>query len=133
MDTGPLRKILELEQKKGYTDSAVFGGLDRFLHKWAGQAAASINNRGILRRFRRLFNPGYASLNSEQRREWVSSVLEFLADMEGGNSGEDGLSATRTVPSATKKSSRKAPGPAGCNSGGEKLITARFTCLLTSN
>ena len=38
VDFEPLRKILDLEQKKGYVDSAVIGGLDRFLRNLAGQA-----------------------------------------------------------------------------------------------
>ena len=30
IDVDSLRKILELEQKKGYSDSTVIGGLDKF-------------------------------------------------------------------------------------------------------
>ena len=71
----PLRKILELEQKKGYVDSAVIGGLDRFLHNWASQAAGSITQPGLLKRFRRLAGAGYGSLTREQRKEWVSDAL----------------------------------------------------------
>ena len=29
-----LKRILELEEKKGYTDKVVVGGLDRFLRNW---------------------------------------------------------------------------------------------------
>ena len=35
IDFSSLRKILELEQKKGYSDAAVFGGLDKFIRLWA--------------------------------------------------------------------------------------------------
>ena len=35
IDIDSLRKILELEQKKGYSDSAVIGGLDKFMRQWA--------------------------------------------------------------------------------------------------
>jgi len=49
-----LRKILELEREKGYTDSAVIGGLDRFLHRWSGQAMESITSQQLLAEFRRL-------------------------------------------------------------------------------
>ena len=82
MDTEPLRKILDLEQQRGYADSAVFGGLDRFLQNWSGQAVASITTPRLLRRFRRLFKSSYASLAKEQRRQWVKSILDFLAEME---------------------------------------------------
>ena len=69
----PLRKILELEHKKGYVDSAVIGGLDRFLHHWAGQARESITNPQLLNRFYKLHlvNPNYASLTKPQRKQWV--------------------------------------------------------------
>ncbi|MBL7126652.1 MAG: hypothetical protein ISS58_05550, partial [Dehalococcoidales bacterium] len=46
-----LHKILELEQKKGYDNTAVIGGLDRFLKNWAGQVAEAIPDRRLLHRF----------------------------------------------------------------------------------
>ncbi len=80
----PLRKILELEYKKGYVDSAVIGGLDRFLHNWAGQAIEPISNHQLLDRFDQLHlaNSNYASLTKQQRKDWVKSVLDFLAEAE---------------------------------------------------
>ena len=80
----PLRKILELEHNKGYVDSAVIGGLDKFLRNWAAQAVESITSRRQLNRFRELHlaNPDYASLSQEQRKQWVSEVLGFLAEVE---------------------------------------------------
>jgi len=81
-----LRKVLELEGKKGYVDSAVIGGLDRFLRNWAGQAAESITSPQLLRRFNKLhlINADYASLTKEKRKEWINSVLGFLAEIEAG-------------------------------------------------
>ena len=80
----PLRKILELEHKKGYVDSAVIGGLDRFLGSWAGQAIDSKTSPRLLNRFYtlHLINSSYASLTKQQRREWVKAVLDFLAEVE---------------------------------------------------
>jgi len=108
MNAGPLRKILELEQKKGCLDSAVFGGLDRFLQNWSGQAAASITSPHLLRRFRHLFDSSYASLTVEQRREWINGVLDFLAEVEGKSSGEAKMSAGGKVASTGIKRSPKA-------------------------
>ncbi len=86
----PLRKILELEHKKGYTDSAVIGGLDRFLRNWAGRAIESITNSQQLTRFHKLHltNPNYASLTKQQRKQWVSNVLDFLVGAEAGERDE---------------------------------------------
>jgi len=80
----PLGKIFELEQKKGYLDSVVIGGLDRFLHHWAGQAIESITNPQLLDRFHKLHlaSSNYASLTKQQRKEWINSVLDFLAEVE---------------------------------------------------
>ena len=89
INTEPLRKILELEHKKGYSDSAVFGGLDRFLRNWAGQAVESITNPRLLNRFHELhlINSNYASLTGEQRKEWASTVLGFLAELGSAGGG----------------------------------------------
>ena len=40
IDIDSLRKILELEQKKGYSDSTVIGGLDKFIRQWAEKTIA---------------------------------------------------------------------------------------------
>jgi ATP-dependent DNA helicase RecG len=100
-----LRKILELEHRKGYADSAVFGGLDKFLRNWAGQAIGSITDPQLLNRFHKLHlvNPDYASLTKQQRKEWVKAVLDFLAEAEPGEA--EGGKAKRT-PIANKPSSR---------------------------
>jgi ATP-dependent DNA helicase RecG len=81
----PLHKILELEQKKGYDNTAVIGGLNRFLKNWAGQVAEAIPDRSLLSRFQQLVDKAdYASLSISQRREWVDSVFLLVAEIEGG-------------------------------------------------
>jgi len=83
MDFTPLRKILELERNKGYMDSAVFGGLDKFLNNWAVQAIESISNPLQLRRFRKLLvNTGYTSFDLSHRKKWVQDVFDLLTDIE---------------------------------------------------
>ncbi len=100
MNTAPLVKILELERKKGYADSTVFGGLDRFLRRWTGQAIESTTDRQVLNRFRklRLTDPGYASLTPEQRERWASEVLDFLAEVEEKEPGEKKTLPTDVAP-----------------------------------
>jgi ATP-dependent DNA helicase RecG len=80
----PLQKILQLEGEKGYLDSAVIGGLDRFLRRWAGQALESITSPQLLRQFHRLqlIDSNYASLTKQQRREWANKVFAFLPELE---------------------------------------------------
>ena len=84
IDSTPLRKVLELECKKGYSDSAVIGGLDRFLTRWAEQAEGVITIPNLLKCFKelRLHKTSYASLNHQQRRQQVDDILGFLSIAE---------------------------------------------------
>jgi len=78
-----LRKILELEREKGYTDSAVIGGLDKFLHRWSGQAVESITSPELLSQFRRLRldDSKYASMTQPHRQRWIDEILSFLSEL----------------------------------------------------
>ncbi len=80
LNDGPLRKVLELEREKGYDDRAVIGGLDKFLRRWAAQAASSITTPRLLADFKKLHldRSNYASLTREQRQKWLAGVFAFL-------------------------------------------------------
>ena len=84
LNAEPLRKILDLEQKKGYLDSAVIGGLGKFLRKWTTAATPSITNPRLLSRFQQLIKADYASLTPSQRGKWVTDIRALLADTEHG-------------------------------------------------
>jgi ATP-dependent DNA helicase RecG len=90
LNAEPLRKILELESEKGYTDSAVIGGLDRFLRKWSPKATEMIATPKLLIRFNKLqlADANYASLTKETRKDWAESVLHFLTEAEQAEGGE---------------------------------------------
>jgi len=85
----PLRKVLELERDKGCADTAVIGGLDKFLRRWAAQALESITSPPLMADFRRLRldDPRYASLNQEQRQKWISDVFAFLESIKTEKAG----------------------------------------------
>jgi ATP-dependent DNA helicase RecG len=90
MNTEPLRKVLELEAQKGYQNTAVFGGLDRFLGRWTADAAAAITSRQLLRRFNKLglADANYAIMIPEQRQEWATRVLDFISGASQPPAGE---------------------------------------------
>ncbi len=111
MDAESLRKVLDLEQKRGYEDSAVFGGLDRFLRNWSGQAAAAVITPHLLRRFRKIFNQSYASLTAAKRREWIREVLDLLADIEGKVGGKASPPLGDVMPPSVTKRTPKARKP----------------------
>jgi len=79
-----LRNVLELERRKGYTDKAVIGGLDKYLHKQAGQIRQSINNPQLLKGFDELnlARSNYGSYSIDERKRWMANVLGWLDNLE---------------------------------------------------
>ena len=69
-----LRKILDLEKRKGYKDTAVIGGLDRFLQGKATDISATLGDGAA----GELLNVSYSSMTASQRREWVDRCLSRL-------------------------------------------------------
>jgi ATP-dependent DNA helicase RecG len=109
VDTKALRKILELEQQKGYLNSAVIGGLDKFLHRWAAQARDSVTNPQLRAQFHslRLINSNYDSLAEAQRKEWLERVLIFLAELEGSDGERKKIRLPRPSSRPAPKSKRE--------------------------
>jgi ATP-dependent DNA helicase RecG len=120
-----LRNILELERQKGYTDKAVIGGLDSYLHKQAGQIRQSINDPQLIRGLDELNLSGsnYGSYGLDERKRWVANVLDWLDKVEGkdratssqkpeDSSQKAGVSSQKTAVSSQKSvaSSQKAAG-----------------------
>ncbi|MFC1912998.1 ATP-dependent DNA helicase RecG [Chloroflexota bacterium] len=110
MNIEPLRKILELEHKKGYLDSAVIGGLDSFFRNWAGQNSASITDPQLRKNFEKLHpdNPDYASSTRQQRQQWVGSVVDFLARADDTAKGMGGEKPS-PLPAKSRPAKRKTP------------------------
>jgi ATP-dependent DNA helicase RecG len=79
-----LRNVLELERRKGYTDKAVIGGLDKYLHKQAGQIRQSINNPQLVSGFDELnlAKSNYGSYGVDERKRWMANVLGWLDKIE---------------------------------------------------
>jgi len=73
-----------LEQKKGYSDSIVIGGLDKFLRQWADKTIQVITDRSMLIKFQKLHlrDSKYASLTLRERQEWVKNILQFTIELE---------------------------------------------------
>jgi len=84
MESTPLRKVLELERQKDFNDTAVFGGLDKFLFRWSAKAEGTINNPAVLKKFRQLQldKIGYSHLDKQQRRAKIEEILGFLKESE---------------------------------------------------
>ncbi len=107
MNAEPLRKIFELEKSKGYDNTAVFGGLNKFLGNWSEQAVASITDPKTLRRFRQLIGRDYGAMAVAQRQEWMESVLVLLEEIENPKP----VSQTSKLKPKTKKPTQSTPKP----------------------
>jgi len=93
VNSGPLFKILELEKKKGFSDTAVFGGLDKFLKLWTNEASAVITNPKQVRRFHNIFSIiSYTSMTPAERQKWAGDVSVFLEEL---NSPEAAKATTK--------------------------------------
>ena len=68
------RKILSLEQDRGYDDTAVMGGLDRFLERLASNADLAGADVGDM------LTVSYHGMSPGQRREWIG---RWLARLDG--------------------------------------------------
>jgi ATP-dependent DNA helicase RecG len=83
-DIDSLRSVLELERRKGYTDKAVIGGLDKYLHKQAGQIRQGINDSQLLVGFDELnlANSNYGSCGVDERKRWMANAFGWLNKLE---------------------------------------------------
>jgi ATP-dependent DNA helicase RecG len=104
MDSTPLRKVLELERQKDFTDTAVFGGLDKFLLRWAAKAEGTINNPAVLKKFRQLQldKTGYSHLDKQQRKAKIEEILGFINASEAPPAGKKPKAAEVPVTPAVK-------------------------------
>lgn len=110
-----LRKILDLERAHGYNDSAVVGGLDRFLAKWAASEAGPGSSDGqALRGLREagLLEESYASLDSRQRALWMGRLSTAIERSTGsGAQPTHRPPAPRKRPAAPARPAKPKPRP----------------------
>ena len=80
----PLRTILHMECQRNYANTAVIGGLDRYLRNWAGGTRDKLSSPKLLSQFDelQLAESDYAAWDRSRREIWVKSVLDWLAKAE---------------------------------------------------
>jgi ATP-dependent DNA helicase RecG len=128
MNTESLRKILASEKQRSYNDTAVFGGLDKFIHNWSASAVEAVKNPRLLGRFQKLFKISYAVMSSEQRTMWVQDVLKFLDEIES----KDNVPPTppkTSAPSTTKKKAASKPKPTASSTAVQSTLDAPITVV----
>ena len=92
-DLDTLRKVLALERQKGHKDTAVVGGLDRFLARWGERSPGESPLKPL--------RGGYARTSLATRKRWLDESLTLL---------DGGTAPLAAVPK--KPRTRTAPGKA---------------------
>ena len=86
------RNILKLEESRGFNNTAVAGGLDKFVQRWssdmAGQATDSSDAHFLL-------NEPYGSMSTDVRARWALQWRQTIGDdIEAGVSAADAAAPT---------------------------------------
>ncbi len=89
-----LRKVLELERSKRFSDRAVTAGLDSFLKNLTTHEGSQLSS-DVFARIQGLPVAGYRSLTPARRKEWLEGVLGSLR--EGGASTREPTTAHRVA------------------------------------
>jgi ATP-dependent DNA helicase RecG len=84
IEVEPLRTILRMEFQRNCANTAVIGGLDKYLHKWSRETKDKINSPKLLAYFNelRLAEPSYAAWDIDKRKAWVKDVIDWLGQAE---------------------------------------------------
>ncbi|PVV82743.1 ATP-dependent DNA helicase RecG [Dehalogenimonas alkenigignens] len=120
-----LKAVISLEKKKGCLDTAVIGGLDKFLANWAPEASAGIANRTQLSRFNQFIGAfNYAGSPAAARPAALDRLIEFAEELEAAakvtvasklspESGEPDFTVAESAPKYRRKpvSAKKAATP----------------------
>ncbi len=105
-------KILALEERKGFADNAVSGGIRRFVERWEKELREFLGDDSG--RAARLIDQPYRELDSDQRRLWVAGWQQALAGVAGDSAPvvaePPPVAAAPTVP-ATAEPIHSAPAP----------------------
>ena len=91
-----LSKILRQESASGFQDSTVFGGLDRFLQRWADELRPELGEFS-----------SYSVLTPEQREQWAGAVLARLPDSVPGEASVAVQGSTAVKPSRPRSPTRR--------------------------
>ncbi|MEE8159596.1 MAG: ATP-dependent DNA helicase RecG [Dehalococcoidia bacterium] len=102
------RNILKLEQSKAYSNTSVFGGVDKFTDLWRDQIHTAF---GKTREVNRLLEQPYAQMSTTQRKEWTKRWLALLNNRSAPEESppSDGSRPPKKKTPPAKASPKKAP------------------------
>jgi ATP-dependent DNA helicase RecG len=83
IDIAKLRAVIELESRKDYNDTAVIGGLNRFLANWAEEAGRALTDQNRLNQLRsHLARFDYAAVLPAERPAALQQLLSLANELE---------------------------------------------------
>ena len=85
LDVNSLRQILELEEKRGYNNTTISGGLDRFIANWLGHGIDDLQDPALMRRLRKIIphNFSYTTKSPDARHKWSTAILSLMSKPSG--------------------------------------------------
>lgn len=103
-DLDTLLKILRLEAQKGYQDTAVIGGMDRFLDSWVKQNLAKPASNSAKAAVKKIASrkARYSGMTPEERKTWLDSTEQILTAKSSSSS-----TAVKTKPANAPVASPK--------------------------
>ncbi len=127
IDVEPLRTILQMECQRNYANTTVFGGLDKYLCKWARETRDKISSPELLARFTELHlaDSSYAEWDVDKRKVWIKEVLDWLARAETAA----GIAPAKKRQTRSKVVSRPSAGPVARSSNGDKGLDSPVTIV----
>ena len=102
-----LQKVLVLERRKGFTDSAMTGGIETFIRRAAGDAQQTGQGEAIFNELALVFD-GYANLEPDDRGERVKVAERLLAGIIDVDASGEAI-ASGDVPEPSRKQERRTP------------------------
>ena len=130
MDAGleQLKKVLELECRKGYADTAVMGGLDGYLQRLSIQDGDS--GGGVAVDTNLHPHDSYAAMGIDQRRRWVEEVLGRLGASVPNTAGSSARApAVKASRSSESRPSLSLDSPITSIKGIHSGLASRFAKL----
>ncbi|MEX1255194.1 MAG: ATP-dependent DNA helicase RecG [Dehalococcoidia bacterium] len=122
-----LRKVLALERQRGCNNSAVYGGLDGFLHNLLG-ADGFPPDSPVGQAIGSLPEGGYARLSVADRQAWLDGALAAAAG-RAAPAAPVAKPAPRARPAATEERQAPVDAPVTVLKGVKDALAARFEKL----
>jgi len=116
-----------MECQRNYANTTVFGGLDKYLCKWARETRDKISSPELLARFTELHlaDSSYAEWDVDKRKVWIKDVLDWLARAETAA----GIAPAKKRQTRSKVVSRPSAGPVARSSNGDKGLDLPVTIV----